>query len=382
MEIGRGTLKWMRRLRAAIPGGLLGMLVVVVAVERYVRFYDRVFCSSNGWEWRGSALAARQEAPACEILCFGDSLSKLGVLPRAIEARTGRRAYNLACSGSEPPCHYFLLRQALAAGSRPTAVVVNIHAPLMSTDPRRNVEMWPYLLSLRECAELAWEERDASFFASMALARFLPTVRFRFPLRKCIKDVFVRAPNMVFSHTFVATRLWRVNRGAAPTPGRRDNLPDIEDWGKHYVGTCAFSKINRTYISRFLQLAIERNIRVYWLIPPMEPALDAWCQRTGFASKERQFLRALQARFPNLVVIDARGTNYDPGVFWDRHHLEKEGAVAYSIDLGNVLRHDLARGSGGGKWIALPQYQAHVADFMIEDIAQAGLALGKGPTVR
>ena len=37
------------------------------------------------------------------VICFGDSLVKLGIVPAVIEGRLGRRAYNLsACAGQAP----------------------------------------------------------------------------------------------------------------------------------------------------------------------------------------------------------------------------------------------------------------------------------------
>lgn len=378
MEMPRVT----QPMRAAMPTGFLGLLILVLAVEHYVRTNDRYFCNPPGWEWQWNSRAARREAPSCDILCFGDSLTKLGVLPRAVEARTGRRTYNLASSGSEPPGQYFLLRQALEAGSNPQAILVNFLPTLMTTEPRRHVELWPYILSLRECAELAWDERDLSFFTSMALARLVPTVRYRFPLRTCIKNVLNSVKNTAYSHTYITGRLWRVNRGAIPTPGRRGNLPVIPEWGKSYFGKWRCAKTNGIYILKFLELAQKKHIRVYWMLVPIEPDLAAWCERTGFEAEQTRFLRALQARFPNLVVVDGRSANYDPGVFWDRHHLEKQGAIAFSIELGNLLRHDLAQGSHSGRWIELPRYRAHVADFPIEEYDQSSVALGQGRTFR
>jgi hypothetical protein len=369
-------------MRPAIPNGLVAAVVLIALVEAYVRVHDRYFITPPGWEWQWNSRAARREAPKCDILCFGDSLSKLGVLPRAIEARTGYCGYNLAGSGSQAPAHYFLLRQALDAGAKPRAVLVNYLPQLLTAKLSQNLEVWPYLLSLRECAELAWHTRDATLFGTLLCARLVPSVKYRFPIRAGILGALKGQRNIMSDHSYISARQWRVNRGAIPTAGRRPNLPSTDQWGKACFADYSCSTMNGSYIKRFLALAQERGIRVYWLIVPIEPDLQAWCHRTGFEEKQTRFLHALQAEFPNLFVIDGRAGNYDPRVFWDLHHLGKQGAVAYSTELGNILRQHLARGRDSSRWIDLPEYRVHRADFTLEEYDESSVALREGRPVR
>src|SRR5262249_9760729 len=137
--------------------------------------------------WRTAARAARREARRAEVLCFGDSLVKLGVLPRVLERRTGRSAYNLATQGSPAPAPFFLLRRALEAGARRRAVLVDYSPQVLPTPPRESLPYWPELIGVREAIELGWAARDARFVAATALALALPTLKNRLASRDAVR---------------------------------------------------------------------------------------------------------------------------------------------------------------------------------------------------
>src|SRR5205085_1549134 len=65
--------------RGRIPWGLLGMLIMVATAEVFVTRHGLDFTPVASLDWKFSGLRARQQAPRSEILCFGDSLLKLGV---------------------------------------------------------------------------------------------------------------------------------------------------------------------------------------------------------------------------------------------------------------------------------------------------------------
>src|SRR3954447_9395190 len=84
--------------RGRVPWGFLGMLGLMALVELALARHG--LAPSN---WRASGRAASGKAVGCEVLCFGDSQVKLGLLPRVIEQRLGRPAYNLAIVGGQAP---------------------------------------------------------------------------------------------------------------------------------------------------------------------------------------------------------------------------------------------------------------------------------------
>src|SRR4051794_23517903 len=101
----------LRRSGRALPWGLLGMLALVGAVERTVIRGNLALRNGRAESW---GRTARDVKPArgCDVLLFGDSLVKSGLIPRALGRGTGRSTFNLAVVGGSAPSSYFLLRRA------------------------------------------------------------------------------------------------------------------------------------------------------------------------------------------------------------------------------------------------------------------------------
>ncbi|HEV3162892.1 MAG TPA: hypothetical protein VGZ22_02545 [Isosphaeraceae bacterium] len=360
-----------------LPAGLVGMCCLVLAVESVLARHALKFSNPVGLEWQWSARAAERKVKGCEVLCFGDSTTKLGVLPRALESRSGKRAYNLAMGGAEVPAHYYLLRRALRAGARPSAVVMGCLPRLLQSGPQRNAEIWPYMLTTADCADLAWNARDASLFAALITARWVPSIRYRFPLRDAIKKGWRKE----FDHNRRTARIiaqhWDLHQGAMPLgslpPGK--SHPPVAQWGSGFFGDLACLDINAVYIRRFLKLAQDEQIKVYWLVLPIVPELHEWCQQHGFDASYTCYLQSLQRKFPDLTIVDARAAHYDPAVFQDPHHLGFAGAMAYSMDLGDVLHDDALGTTPRTFWRSMPSYRPLEQHFPVEDPGRSQLAL-------
>src|SRR5262249_6244938 len=135
------------------------------------------------WDRAITNQAAFQASLEADVLCFCDSQSKFGLLPRVIEAQTGRPAFNLAPVSGQAASSYFLLRRALEAGARPKAVLVNFMPRLLQLPLAHNAQQWPELLSPRDALDLCVTARDPDRFAAIMLARLLPSVRNRYQIR-------------------------------------------------------------------------------------------------------------------------------------------------------------------------------------------------------
>src|SRR5947199_7563 len=89
-----------------------------------------------------------------------------------------------ATTGGRRPASFFLLRRALDAGARPRAIVADFAALMLKDDDNPPKPLnYPELATLRDCLDLAWASRDASFFGSLALGKLLPSYRWRFEIR-------------------------------------------------------------------------------------------------------------------------------------------------------------------------------------------------------
>jgi hypothetical protein len=92
-------------------------------------------------------------------------------------------------------------------------------------------------------------------------------------------------------------------------------------------------------------------------------------EHAGNDARFVRFLRAQLARFPNLVVVDARHAGFESRVFVDAIHLDRDGAIALSSGLADVLQ---AR--PGPRWVTLPPYREPAFDAPVEDLAKSALA--------
>ncbi len=179
-----------RRTRRT-PIGFLGMIVLVTLVEGgFAGRHDRLATTWSD-DWRETGRSAVRKSHGRDLLCFGDSQVKSGVVPSVLESRTGRRAYNLAVGAGSPIGSYFLFRRALDAGARPEAVVLDAIPHILSdADGWYHRRLWPEMLGLRDLLDLAWTSRDPELFAALLGARFVPSYRGRFEARTRIRAAF------------------------------------------------------------------------------------------------------------------------------------------------------------------------------------------------
>lgn len=369
--------------RARMPRGFLGMLAIVAAFEAYVGLRAEAFSEFSAADWRLTRRAAGVEARGADVLVFGDSLLKFGLIPEAIERRTGLKTFNLSVLGGQAASSYYLLRRAIDAGARPRAVLLDcqdLPSKPMFPDVRGlglapHVRCWPELLGLREAAELAWSARDASFFGMIAARTLLPSVNARREIRSGLGQLVRKGDTAAWRQQRAQERNWRLNRGtlvmarkpAGPTKVTPDRMNDpYEEWSP--------DPVTREYLRKFLALAADRGIRVFWLIPPTSPEHEGLRVKTGQHEYYTGLAEGLRAEFPGLVVVDGRAPGYGRGVFIDDSHLDRVGAVAFTGDVAEAVARSLA--GAPTRWVALPPFRERPAPGSVEDMDESRLAMG------
>lgn len=360
--------------RFSVPAGLLGMVAMVVAVEAGLGSRDR-FTTDHALDWKLKGEYAQRAAGG--VLCFGDSLVEYGVLPNILHERLGGQSYNFALPGGTPAVSHDLLKRCLDSGARPRAVVVDFPpwqlVPVSHLEEARR-RLWPMVLEPSEVLDLALSRRDPGLAATIWVSQALASYRDRFEIRASILaalDGKDRRDNDI--RNFLTRWNLRSNRGAIvmPDQGRRADplpgLPAIKD-----------RRRDPTFVAdvdRFLRLAASRSIPVYGLAMPFSPEHQADCDAAGGTAAYDAFLRDEQAKFPGLIVVDARHLGYDPSLFNDAMHLNRRGATALSDDLAALI----AEGPGPGRWVALPPYRERPASPRVEDIMESRVAIGLDP---
>ena len=170
-------------MRSSMPWGLIGALTLIIICERGIARSDLELVGLDVHEWSAARRDARQTAPRAGLLCFGDSQVKSGVLAPILAERTGAAVQNLAVVAGQAPSSWFLLRQALAAGAQPRAIIVDFKPHLLAADPWSNIGRWSAILEARDLIDLAWTTRDPSLLAALITAKAVPSVRQRSGVR-------------------------------------------------------------------------------------------------------------------------------------------------------------------------------------------------------
>lgn len=348
--------------RRRLPLGLLLMLALSSAFEAFIGRHEIDAVAPEDWQYLWARREAARKAAGCDLLVFGDSQAKFGILPKVLATRSRLRSYNLAISGAQPQTSHHLLRLALEGGAEPSAVLVDFNPFVLAKPPRAGRDGLSFLLGWGDSLRLSAAARDPVLFAELAARRILASLRCRSGLRQWMSAALRGRTNRyrllmpeVFDH-------WARNDGALVVPSIPGRPVAGDDHQRRlYPRGWTPDRTNAAYVARFLQLADSRGMTVYWLIPPLHPALQSANEAAGFDRRYLSFVRAQQRRFPRLVVIDGRRAGYEAGVFLDPDHLGREGAFALSQDIGDLLG-DPNRALTQGRWISLPPYRPRPTD--------------------
>jgi hypothetical protein len=367
-QAGRPAESIQRSSLRAWPFGLLGAVAIVLLAEVYVTRRRDELCSIYSVEWRQNARSIRRHAAGPAVLCFGTSLSRMGVAPRVIEERTGMAAYNFAASGAQPFVCYAALRNALSCGARPRAIVVDFAWTTLGQPDVFNETGLVASRPISELVEWARAARDTSLFGRMMLAWALPSFHGRPEIRANIGAALRGEEPERNAARFLYARNAEANRGACHLgsvgyDGKVDPSNPVmfpKDW------TCTAASLG--YIEKFLTTADSRGIPVFWVLPPMMPEAGVYWASSGTRARYMAMAESFTARHPGVTLVDATAARYPTGAFNDPVHLNRDGAVVLTADLAEVIRSRLA-GDGGAlaARVGLPDYRADKNAARIED---------------
>lgn len=379
-----------RRRVLGWPAGFIGAIGLILLLDGVFARIPAVVDprSRLGASWQFALRVTEEPAAGAEILCFGDSQIKLGILPRILEARLGRTAYNLAVLGGQPPATHYLLRRVLERGQTPRALVVNFSPLLLGLDPRVNLEWWAGLVRGRERLEMILRSSDPALVIPLLLHGAISSLAGRDAARAALgfgaSGPEGDEPRLADDGWKALLRNWTINRGAQLAPRAfvpiRGSLPapyvgDGWRWQPH--------PIHAYYVARFLALARERRIPVYWIIPPAEAG---WLERNegvGTIGAYRRYVQGVLSRFPGLTVIDLQRAAWDRRWFRDPIHLNRDGAVRLSLAVADAIAMADDAGDAPGHWITLDGTGGETPPARpyqegLEDLDQSRLAVSRG----
>jgi hypothetical protein len=369
--------------RSAIPWGLVGMIVMVMAIECWVGRNWLDFSDPVSLSWRFSANAAATRAPGCGVLCLGDSLVKHGLFPAVLEQSTGQRTVNLSAAQGTAILSYFLLRRALDARARPAALILDAKPAVLIGGPQYNTRNWQEVQTLREGIELLHMTGRVHFLVSTMVGRLLPSLRARLEVQSNLMAALRGQTDQLHTINRVLWRNWTVNAGANVTAANSlyegEVTPEVE--GHLHPSRFHVDRNNAESIERLLKLAAREHIRVFWLILPLAPNLQALRDRSGAEARYERFVRTIQRRYPaTMTVLDARRAGYPSAMFVDATHLSGSGGTALSRSVGTAIGAELThpRSTISAAWIALDPPPARPAALggSLEDLDESRRILG------
>jgi hypothetical protein len=331
--------------------------LLVVCAESLLGTLDRPpFANAAVMSWRYAAADAVREARRCDVLCFGDSQVQVQVLPRVLQESLGGKAFNLALPAGPPSASFFQLQKALRAGARPRAVVVDFTTHGLVLRAQNQLRAWNELVRWPDAAQIALDTHDLTFFSQLTLARLLPSYRMVLDIRSEVvaalggRDTGGPGPAGFAAHL----RNRKLNQGANVLPHNPDHrslLEPCDDW--LLAEAAQRDPTSEMYMRKFLNLARERQIMVFWLLPPVHPAALAERKRRGTEERYTAFVREVQRHYDNVVLLDARNAGLGRAAFCDLAHLSGRSAATLSKAIGSAMRDSLAAGPSAPHFVSL-----------------------------
>lgn len=363
--------------RARLPLGFLGSLVIIAAVEAALgRIIPAEALEPFVLGWRAGGTAAEgPKAIESEVLFFGDSLIKHGLIPGVFRERSGLTAYNLAVPGAPPLASALLLRRTLEAGARPRAIVLDAEPVHLTFDVWKHGSVWAELADARDGWTLATIAGDPEVFGTVVARGTLPSARLRDELRTRAVGRLRGAepkPDVKYVNR-TKLRNWEANRGAdvLSARARGGELPlapeetaVLEDLGRN-------QRFNLEALTTIMEAAEAREIPVFWLLPPRDQYLREHAASSSLRDRQLELLRNALERYPHLVVLDAWDRGYGDEAFRDRTHLNRDGAICLSHDVAAAVASHLEGDRLANRWVALPAYGARPVRGAIEDFEQS-----------
>ena len=134
--------------------------------------------------------------------------------------------------------------------------------------------------------------------------------------------------------------------------------------------------LSEYYIHKFLDLAGSRGIPAFWLVTPVAPEVQAHRDELAMEEPYTRFIDGIVARHAGVVVVDGRRSHYGAEAFVDTIHLNRDGAVALTDDLAEIIRPRIGPREGAEScWVSLPEYRPDPQASRIEDAVGSSLAV-------
>ena len=293
--------------------GIILFVVLVIASEAAFSFLPKNALVKSFHVSRVPAGAA------ADIQIMGDSAAQGGIVADQLsKALTDKTVYNYAIAATGPEFPYFILKREIDAGKAPKLV---IYAPSPHTFGSLRI---PLLIGgfcdWRETFEVASAGYQPIEVIYGLLCKLSYTLRNRERLAQLIKG---DRPAVQPVSKAMATEAKPMSRAPRYT---------IETLHPQYKKPFSIEPFNKLYFEKFLNLAREHHIKIYWAtLPILQTVLD--CRKQyGFDSDYYQFLDGLRDQY-GIEFLQRDFLIYGEDDFKDHIHLNEEAARRFTAVL-------------------------------------------------
>jgi len=239
---------------------------------------------------------------------------------------------NYSLPGTSPVFAYYALRRELAAGRKPEMILYAPHPANLET-PMIDRFMGRFGTA-RECGDLLAHGVTPSDWLFAAACRVSIAMRYREEFRAAITE-----GNFGFFTTLrtpVSSVLDSRSKITAAVAAKPANLGS--DFPAQLSTRFFVDSVNATYIELFCDLAAANGIKVKWVTMPVTAQFNEKATGGGTGGEYEAFLSGLAQRHANVSLLHPQLEVYSDDEFADPWHLNQNGALRFSTELGAALK--------------------------------------------
>lgn len=138
--------------------------------------------------------------------------------------------------------------------------------------------------------------------------------------------------------------------------------------------------MHAAYVGRFLSLARSRAIPVFWVLPPVVADRRDRLESSGLVAAYDAFVKSFATAYSGVTILDGKSLAWDRRAFRDPIHLNRDGAVVFSLAIARALDRRLGRAEEAGlpRWVTLDaplEFSGRPWERLLEDLDESRRAL-------
>lgn len=312
--------------------------VFILIISLFIHIGKMYYCNVEYPMWKSKKEFLAQ-AHDSKNLVIGDSRALEGILPNKI----GNNFYNMALGGATPVEGYYTLRRYLEA-NRPQKIIIS-YAPFHLRSEETfydrtlkfgyltNADLWDFCQVVNQVKQTINGAKLESVYARYHyfLQYFLALNDVFYAFRTNLKKLFYEESGYLHNKDIYREITSQEGQHYFGTNPYFDDLND-EAKLKHFKDA---SVIINIYLRKLIELALDNNIRVYYINAPFNEA-SARALMVDFVADYNDYMQKLKNLYPQ-VDWHSDLHYYSNNCFGDRSHLNHYGSQIFSEYVSRIV---------------------------------------------